>query len=60
MSVYHVYAWCPWNPEEGMGTPRIGVNRRLWILELTHSLLQKQQVFTNTEPTLQLLISFYY
>lgn len=22
VSVHHVHAWCPWEPEEGIGSPR--------------------------------------
>ena len=25
MYVYHMYAWCQWRPEEGIGSPGTGV-----------------------------------
>lgn len=29
MSMYNMHPWCPWRPEEGMGSPETGVNEHL-------------------------------
>lgn len=33
MSVYHVYVWCPWRPEEDTGSPETAVIwAMMWVL----------------------------
>lgn len=57
MFMYHVHVWCPWKPEEGIGSPR---NRgldccelRCVCRELNSGAQEEQPVFLATEQFLQ-------
>ena len=62
--LHHMHAWYPRRPEEGTGSPEIGVTDgcelpcRCW--ESNPSPLQKQQVLLTAEPTLQSFTLFFY
>jgi hypothetical protein len=48
--VYHVHAWCPWRPQEGVRSPGTGVANSCGCWELSSGPLQE-----TVEPSLRLL-----
>jgi hypothetical protein len=57
--VYHLYAWCPWRPEEGIRSPGTGVADDCEPLcgywELNPGPFEEYTVFLTMDPSLQLL-----
>lgn len=57
MSVYHLCPWCPWNPEDGVQLPRIGVTDGCELLggcwETNPGPLKEQPLFLTAESSLQ-------
>jgi E3 ubiquitin-protein ligase NEDD4 len=63
MSVHHMHTWCLWRPEEGVGSPGIGVTDSCELpcgcWELNSGPLKKQPVLLTTEPSLNPTPTFF-
>jgi hypothetical protein len=59
---YHLHVWCPWRPEEGIGSLRTGVMDGCESLcgfqESNPGPLQEQHVLLTTEPSLAFFFGF--
>lgn len=56
ISLYHVHAWCPWCPEEGIEFPQYWsygwLQVAMWVLEIKLESSKAQPGLLTTEPSL--------